>query len=339
VFALNACAPASAPPTPTPVPLSAPAGGLEHVRIGLGPTVTGAGVYLAIERGYFAAAGVEVEIVPFSGGADQISSLASSQIDIGNADAGAGLLNAIARDLPMRFVADGSQCSEKHCPASLVVRKELIDSGQVKEPADLRGKNVNIGVPGSTLYQYIQRVLALGGLTAADVVQQNVSLADQVAAYASQKLDASWEIEPLTTQMVNQGTVVRWHDMYDLFGPQQNTVIIYAPTFASQRPDAGRRFMVGYLRGVRDYIDAFQNGKDLDGVIAVLTKYTTIKDPATFKQMEAPSMDPNGLILIDTLKVNQQWYVEHGDMQTPVDLEQIYDTSFADYALSVIGRR
>jgi NitT/TauT family transport system substrate-binding protein len=198
---------------------------------------------------------------------------------------------------------------------------------------------VNIGVPGSTLYQYILRVLALGGLTPADVVQQNVLLADQVAAYASKKLDASWEIEPLVTQMVNQATVVRWHDMYDLFGPQQNTVIIYAPTFARQRPDAGRKFMVGYLRGVRDYIDAFENGKDLDGVIAVLTKYTTIKDPTTFKQMEAPSMDPNGRILLDSLKVNQQWYVDHGAIPTPVNLDQVWDPGYTDYAIGVLGKR
>jgi hypothetical protein len=53
----------------------------------------------------------------------------------------------------------------------------------------------------------------------------------------------------------------------------------------NERQEVGRRFLVAYLRGVRDYDDAFNHGKDQDAIVAILTKHTNIKDPAVFQKM------------------------------------------------------
>ena len=49
-----------------------------------------------------------METVDFPGGAQMIPAIAASQVDVANTDAGAGLINAIAHNLPARFVADGA---------------------------------------------------------------------------------------------------------------------------------------------------------------------------------------------------------------------------------------
>jgi hypothetical protein len=100
----------------------------------------------------------------------------------------------------------------------------------------------------------------------------------------------------------------------------------------------GKKFMVAYLHGVRDFLDAFDTGKDQDQIISILTSSTLLKDPAQWKSVPQ-TFDPNGAILIDALKFNQQWYVEHGAIQTPVDLDAVWDATYSDYAIGVLGRR
>jgi NitT/TauT family transport system substrate-binding protein len=317
----------------------APPATVEQVKFASSPAVSTAGVYIGMERGYFREVGLEIEIVPFSGGAEMISSIAAGQVDAANTDAGSGLLKALARDLPMRFVADGSRCVRGRCGTALVVRKELIDSGAVREFSDLRGRTVNPQTPGSTLSQYMTRVLDRGGLQESDVNFQYVIFADTLAAMSNKAIDATFLIEPFVTAGTAQNITVRWYDTADLFEKTQNTMIVFSPGFAAQRTEAGKRFMVGYLRGIRDYLDAFNGGKDRAEIVGILTRHSTIKDAALFDIMGMPGFDPNGELLIDALKDQQQWWVDRAILDAPVDLDRIYDRTYLDYAYTVVGRR
>jgi NitT/TauT family transport system substrate-binding protein len=304
---------------------------MDHVRFATTAGASGsAPVYIALERGYFKQANVDVELVSFPGGAQMIPSIAASQVEVANTDAGAGLLNAIARDLPARFVADGASCTVGHCSSSFLVRKPLVDSGAYKDLSDLRGKTVNTFTPGSTLYMYLFRMLDKAGLKQTDLNLQVLTFDQVLPAFTTGAMDASWQIDPFTTQGVAQGIAAKVGDAAELLGPQQSTVIVYSPTFATQQPDVGKRFMLGYLRGIRDYDDAFVDGKDRAAIVDILVKYTNLKDPSVFEKIGLPNFDQNGKIIIDSLKANQDWYVGHGDVPTPIDL---------DYAVSQLGGR
>jgi NitT/TauT family transport system substrate-binding protein len=333
-----ACTPAAAP-TPTAAPTAPPAA-LEHVKFAnTTGSATAAPVYIAEARGYFQQQGIELEVVPFGGGAQMISSIAASQVDVANTDSGAGLINAMARNLPMRFAADGSRCQENRCNSALTVRKDLGDSGAFKDLSDLRGLNVNTFTPGSTLNMYSYRTLEKAGLQKTDMKEQSFNDFSQILpAFVSKSIDATYLIEPFTTQGVSQGALVKFKDTSQILGPQQSTVIVYAPTFATQRQEAGKKFMVAYIHGVRDFLDAFDSGKDQDQIVSILTSSTLLKDPAQWKNVPQ-TFDANGAILLDALKFNQQWYVEHGAIPTPVDLDQVWDPTYTDYAISVLGKR
>ncbi|HLH21746.1 MAG TPA: ABC transporter substrate-binding protein [Chloroflexota bacterium] len=318
-----------------PSPLSPP----QTITYGTSASVNSAGVYIGIERGYFRELGLDVEIVPFNGAADMFQPLAASQLDMGSADTGAGIFNALARGLPLRFVADSNHVESGHSPTAWMIRKDVMDTGAFHDLPDFRGKRLSGSARGSSIDSYVQRTLALAGLTPADVDLQYVSFPDVMPAFANQALDAAILIEPFATAAVEQGLAVRWKTTADLFGPSHATFIVFAPSFATQRQEAGRRFLIAYLRGVRDYRDAFDEGKDQDAVIAILTKYTNIKDPAVFKKIVVPAIDPNGEMIVQTVKEQQQWYVDHGFVPTPVDVDEYFDPSYAEYAVSVIGRR
>lgn len=131
---------------------------------------------------------------------------------------------------------------------------------------------------------------------------------------------------------------MKWKDTSEILGPQQATVIALSPSFASQRQDAGKRFMVAYLRGVRDFLDAFDVNKEQPGIVSILTGATTLKDAALWQNVPQ-TFDPNGAILLDALKTNQQWYVDNGFIQTPVNLDAAWDPTYIEYAVSVLGKR
>ncbi len=324
---------------PTPAASAAAAGDKVKVAITSG-SVTGAGVYIALNRGYYKDVGLDVEIVPFPGGAQMISSVAASQVEVANTDAGAGLLNAISRDLPMRFVADGSHCDTTRCGTAFTLRKELVDSGKFKALKDLKGLTINFSTPGSTLYQYTNRMLDKAGLKPTDLNVQNLNgFPDILPAYSNKALDGSWLIEPLIAQGIDQGLASKYQTAAEMFGPQQNTLIVYAPNFSTQRQDAGKKFMAAYLRGLRDWIDAADKGKDYDAIISIMTKESSLKDPALYKKIALPAFDPNGGIIRDAIKVNQQWYVDHGDVKNPIDVDKIYDPQYLDYAYGMVGKR
>jgi ABC-type nitrate/sulfonate/bicarbonate transport system substrate-binding protein len=333
--AAGATPPAATGLAPMPPPLSPP----QTITYGTSANVNSAGVYVGIERGYFRELGLAIEIIPFNGAAEMFQPLAASQLDMGTADTGAGIFNALARGLPLRFVADSNHVEPGHSPTAWIIRKDVWDSGAFRDLPDFRGKRLSGSARGSSVDSYAHRTLALAGLTPADVDLQYVSFPDVMPAFANQALDAAILIEPFATAAGEQGLGVRWKGVADLLGPSHGTFIIFAPSFATQRQEAGRRFLIAYLRGVRDYLDAFGQGKDQDAIIGILTKYTSIKDPAVFKKIVVPAMDPNGQTLTDSVKAQQQWYVENGFVPTAVNVDEFFDSSYADYAVSVLGRR
>jgi hypothetical protein len=106
---------------------------------------------------------------------------------------------------------------------------------------------------------------------------------------------------------------------------------------ATQR-EAGQRFMVAYLRGVRDYWEAFTNGANKAEIVDVLTRWTTLKDPALYERMAPAGLNPDGYVNLRTFASDVQWWFDRGYMKTLVEPTQVIDHSFVDYAIERLGR-
>ena len=46
-------------------------------------------------------------------------------------------------------------------------------------------------------------------------------------------------------------------------------MLVFSPAMA-QREDVGNRFVLAYLRGVRDYVDAFKKGRNREALVQLL---------------------------------------------------------------------
>jgi len=59
------------------------------------------------------------------------------------------------------------------------------------------------------------------------------------------------------------GVGTRWFYDYEVNPDHQVAAVLYGPAFVREQPEAARRWMVGYLRGVRDFNDGFVGARDL----------------------------------------------------------------------------
>jgi NitT/TauT family transport system substrate-binding protein len=317
-----------------PAPLAPPVTVKAASLLGL----TDAGLFIGIDRGYFTEEGVEIDSVRVDGAAQAMPFVATGQLDVAGVTPASGFFNAVQRGLQLRIAADKGRVTPGYSQNSWMLREDVAAGGGVRDWADLRGLTLGINVPGSgsSTDIMLDAALGLGGLTRSDVQIVELPYPDMNPAFANRRIDASLHTEPFASQGINLGVSRRWRPASDARAEQYTGVWLYSPQFSET--EAANRFMVGYLRGVRDYNDAIVYGRGRAGVVDVLTRHTAVKDPAIYDQMAFAGIDPNGRVQPEVLQQDVEYYVSHGFMQQWMDVRQVIDGRYVDYALGRLGQ-
>ena len=315
------------------------ASGLTKVSLGLLYSVSDSGILIAQERGYFKDQGLEVDMTRFNTLVDMVGPVGAGQLDIAAGAPAAGLYNAIGRDVPIKIVADkGSAPSPQWDFTGLVLRKDLIDSGKVKDYKDLKGLKLVTSGKGNSPEVALAAALKKGGLTLKDVDFEQMGFPDMVTALSNKGIDGGVVIEPFLSSIVAQGTGVAWRRNMDIFGHNQQIAIIAYGQKVFNNQDVGRRWMMAYIKGLRDYNDAFgPKKKGYDDVVKILAKDTTVKDVAVYSQITPAGLDPNGKLDTASMQEDIDYYQGAGYLKQKVDLPSLVDTSFQQYAVQQLG--
>lgn len=315
------------------------ASGLTKVSLGLLYSVSDSGILIADERGYFKDQGLDVQEQRFNTLVDMVGPVGAGQLDIAAGAPAAGLYNAISRDVPIKIVADkGSAPSPQWDFTGLVLRKDLIDSGKVKDFKDLKGLKLVTSGKGNSPEVSLAAALKKGGLTLKDIDFEQMGFPDMVTALSNKGIDGGIVIEPFLSKIVSSGTGVAWKRNLDILGHNQQIAIIAYGQKVFNNQDVGRRWMTAYIKGLRDYNDAFgPKKKGYDDVVKILAKDTTVKDPAVYSQMTPAGLDPNGKLDTASMQEDIDYYQEAGYLKQKVDLKPLVDTSFQQYAVQQLG--
>lgn len=295
-----------------------------------------AGVYVAIARGYFQESGITNEFVPLASFNQLVGPIATGELEIGSAGPSAALFNAVERGIRMKIVADQNTAFPGRASAALMVRKDLIDSGQVKTLADLKGRTVALAARRATMELDLLKALKQGGLAANDIKLVIMPFPQINTAFAGKAIDAGFQLEPLVTAAVSQGLAVRFKGHDEITPNRQNGFFVFSEQFAA-RTDVALAWMLAYVRGLRDYNDAILKNKDREFVIQTLMSSTTVKDRATYDRMVLPGIHPDGEVNVESIREAYRDFKAAGDIRGEVDLDQLIDLSFVRYARDVLG--
>ncbi|MBI4319570.1 MAG: ABC transporter substrate-binding protein [Chloroflexi bacterium] len=324
---------------PTKAAMPAPLSPAVKLRIGsLGISDDGP-IFLGTERGYFKELGLEVDWVPFDASSKVIPALAAGQLEIAGAGTTVALFNSFARGIGINAAATSAKTGAGHQHISLMIRKDLAD--KVKDFKDLKGLKIGVVSNNGPAYPEMGKILAKAGLSFNDVNLVYMFWPDQMAAFANKALDAGIVVEPFSTQAQEQGLAVNWKYAHpDFYPDHQTSVMLYAPQFMERQPEAARRFLIAYIRGIRDYLDAFDKGVNKDEVIRIMTKYTNVKDVALYNKMKVPGFDRNGYILTQHLKDDQDFFVSQGliNASEKANIDKLVNYSYLEYALGIVGK-
>jgi NitT/TauT family transport system substrate-binding protein len=326
----EAAAEAAGKPRP---PLSPPA----KVIVGTIGSASDVGFFLALERGYFKDEGLDVKLEFLGSAVKMIPALATGDIHVASGGIGAGLINAVHRGIALRIVADKGTLYPGSGYQVLLLRKDV--AAKVKTAADLKGLKIATSGAMRTIDGIIMgRLAQSAGLAPSDIEIVDLVFPDMVTALAKGAIDGALIIEPFATTAVDQGSAVRWKTADEIMPNIQIAGVFYGPKFMEAEPEAAKRFMVAYVRAIRDYNDEFLSKKNQDPTIAVLTKYTRIKDPAIYKRITPPAIGANAEINMTSLKAFMAAWKEH-KLIPEIDPAKVADDQYIRYAWDQLGRR
>jgi NitT/TauT family transport system substrate-binding protein len=313
--------------------------GLARVRQGVLGVVPEAGFFIAIDQGYFREQGIELELTQFDSAARMVPSLGTGQLDVGDGSHSAGLFNAVARGIGIKIVADAASGPVGHSTVAMLFRRDLVEGGQLRGPADLRGRRLALPARGIPTERLLADWLRPTGVRVDEVEIVEMGFPDQLPAFSSRALDATIIPEPFATRMVDQGLASAYQGSDEVYPGFQTGVAMYTAGFAQEQPDVARRFMIAYLRGVRLYNDAFIKGDAAARqiTVAALIQYTPVKDAALYDRMTMAGLNPDGRVNLASMNDDQDYWLASGAQQARIDVASLVDYSFADAAVQALG--
>ncbi len=231
---LSACAPQAAATTqPAPDAVKLPVGYIPDVQF--------APLYVAMDKGYFKAAGIDLSL-DYSQEVDGVSLVGAGKIPFAIAS-GEQVLLARDKGLPVVYVLDWYQQYPVGVSAS--------PSQNIHTPADLKGKTIGIPVLSGASYIGLRALLQAGGLKESDVNLEVVGY-NQIAALTSGRVQAAVIYTPNEpTQLAAQGFPVNTLKVSDYLQLVGNGLITNEETL-QKNPDLVRRMVSTMLKGIQD---------------------------------------------------------------------------------------
>ncbi|MBV6397600.1 MAG: Riboflavin-binding protein RibY [Anaerolineales bacterium] len=255
------------------------AGGLTKIRLPLGyiPNVQFAPLYVAVEKGYFREAGIEVEF-DYSFETDAMALVGAGELPFAVVS-GEQVLLARSQGLPVVYVAAWYQ----QYPVAVVSKT----AQGITSPADLKGKT--IGLPGLFGANYIglEALLFYAGLSDADVTLSSIGFTQVEAVATDQVQAASVYAANEPVQLRAQSYAVNEIRVGDYVQLASNGLVTNEATRASN-PDLIRAMVKALLRGLADTI---QNPDEAYEISKKFVENLANADEAAQKEVLARSIE------------------------------------------------
>ena len=286
-------------------------------------------IFIAEEEGFFAEQGIQVEFLKMKEAA-ALQALAMGNIDVWAGIFTVGSLNAILRGADIRLVADKGHFAPAGCPSfGLLARKDLVETSNVGDQQQLKGRRFDVFL-GSFEDYFLDKILSRASLKPDEVVKFNVPPPAQMDAFAKGRLDFAVASEPWVTRYKRSGHAVLWTRVQEVIPDFNYAFVRFGPSLLKKNPASGRRFMVAYLKGVRQYNQG-KTSRNLE----IMSKHTHL-DKIILKEACWPQISNDGLINPQSVLDFQDWALAKELLDSKMPIERMWDPRFVEHANQVL---
>jgi NitT/TauT family transport system substrate-binding protein len=304
------------------------------IKVGMARSTSNSAELMAINKGYFKEFGIKLEIEDIESSANVIALLAQGRLNMVAGGISAGYFNAIEKNLPITIVADRVSTPIRH---NLMIRPDLKD--QIKSFRDLKGKVIASNATGSVSTYEIGKMLEREGLTIADVEIKVVPFPQMAVAFANKAIDGAIVIPPFVWAFEDQKIAVKFGEADDLIDPRPMSiaVIMVNTDWAKQNKQVLSNYILAWMRGVRDYCQAFHGSALRADVVDALVKSGTERRPELLHKYPWPARSPNGQINVASMLDIQSWYLKSKMISAQFPAERLTDMSYVQNAAQKLG--
>lgn len=202
-------------------------------------------LYEAVEQGYFADEGIDVEFT-YAEGSAILQNVAANNVQFGFPN-GDSVITAKAKGVDVDVV----HTTYQQGIGAILFNK---DTSGISSPADLAGKRIAVTDLGSPNYIQLQAILQSAGLTVNDVQVSTVGSGAIVQALQNGEVDAIAFSRIRYYALQSAGFPVG-QILSDQYLPSFGNVLVTSPSFRESNPDVVRGFVAALNKGLEFVMD------------------------------------------------------------------------------------
>lgn len=305
--------------------------GAETIKIGLVKLAIFGAPFIAKEKGYFAAEGLDAEFVYFDAAPPISVAVVGGGLDFATAGFSAAFFNLASKGA-LRVIG-GFVYDAPGFPIFATVAANRAYAAGLKTYGDLQGHPVAVTQIGAPSHYSLSLIEEKYRLDPASIrVMPLQGNANMVAAVTGGQVDAA--VIPVTAILpaINRGEVkllgwngdaVRW----------QPGAVYTSTTTATEHPDRIERFLRAYRKGVVAYHDAFtganeqrHDGPTAPEILAIIARY--VDQPPDMVRESLAYIDHDARLDLADVARQIAWYKSQGMLNGEVDLKSLIDQRY-----------
>ncbi len=288
--------------------------------------------FVAMERGYFEAAGLAAELRFFDAAQPMAVAIASGDVDFGVTAITGGLVSLA--DKGAVKVIGGALSEEKGIEGQIILASNDAYDRGMTDPAKLARARFGMTTAGSSFQYMGARIAEAGGFEMTFVPLQKVGAV--IGALTSGQIDA-WSIVPnVGKSLVAAGGAKQIGLVADFLPDYQVTTVFTSARTAADDPERAKAFLDGFSRGAADYnaalVDRTAGDAARDEMVALIARYVAegqdVAKAAPGILAGAMRINEGAAMHVASLKDQLAWFKSERLIDDGIAFETVVDTSF-----------
>lgn len=306
----------------------------KKVKVGALRFTSHSASFIALERGYFADQGLDVEFVFFQAAQPMAVAIASGDIDYAVTAVSGGLIS-LAQKGAIKVIG-GALSEEAGIDGQKILVSDAAMQRGVKSPKDLDGAAWAVTQSGSSFHYMGAKIAAAENVQLKFKPLQKVGAI--IGALKSGQVDA-WSIVPhIAKPLAGSGAVHIIGDVSDYVPDYQVTTVFTSAKNAAENRDQSEKFLKAFSMGAADYaaamIDKSEGDSGVDKMVDLIHKYVYVDRPRD----KAASSIINGTMRINSgaalniasIKDQLNWFQSEGLVDSSITIDTLVDSSYVD---------